>query len=40
MPRHAARSAQAANRMPDGSLLWICGVFEVIEAPVRLIYSW
>jgi uncharacterized protein YndB with AHSA1/START domain len=33
-------SYRIANRMPDGSLLWICGVFEVIEAPVRLIYSW
>ncbi len=29
-----------ANRMPDGSLLWIYGIFEVIEAPARLIYSW
>ena len=29
-----------ANRMPDGSILWIHGVFEAIEAPVRLIYSW
>jgi uncharacterized protein YndB with AHSA1/START domain len=29
-----------ANRMPDGSLIWIYGVFEAIEAPVRLIYSW
>jgi uncharacterized protein YndB with AHSA1/START domain len=29
-----------ANRMPDGTLLLIYGVFEVIEAPARLIYSW
>ena len=29
-----------ANRMPDGSTLWIAGEFEVIEAPSRLIYSW
>jgi uncharacterized protein YndB with AHSA1/START domain len=29
-----------ANRMPDGSTLWIAGEFEVIEPPSRLIYSW
>lgn len=28
------------NRMPDGALLWIVGVFEVIEPPTRLVYSW
>jgi uncharacterized protein YndB with AHSA1/START domain len=29
-----------ANRMPDGSMLWIAGEFELIEPPSRLIYSW
>jgi len=33
-------SYRIANRMPDGALLWICGVFELIEAPHRLTYSW
>lgn len=28
------------NRLPDGALLWIVGVFEVIEPPTRLVYSW
>lgn len=28
------------NRMPDGKLLWISGVFEAIEPPRLLIYSW
>jgi uncharacterized protein YndB with AHSA1/START domain len=29
-----------ANRMPDGSTLWIAGNFELIEPPSKLIYSW
>lgn len=29
-----------ANRMPDGSLLWIEGVFEHVERPRRLVYTW
>jgi uncharacterized protein YndB with AHSA1/START domain len=29
-----------ANRFPDGRLLWIAGEFEVIEPPVRLVFSW
>jgi uncharacterized protein YndB with AHSA1/START domain len=29
-----------ANRFPDGTLVWIAGVFEVIEPPHRLIYTW
>jgi len=28
------------NRFPDGSLIWIAGVFEVIDPPHRLIYTW
>ncbi len=33
-------SYRIANRMPDGSTLWIVGEFELIEPPSRLIYSW
>jgi len=33
-------SYRIANRMPDGSTLWIAGEFEVIEPPSRLIYTW
>ena len=33
-------SYRIANRMPDGSTLWITGEFELIEPPSRLIYSW
>jgi uncharacterized protein YndB with AHSA1/START domain len=29
-----------ANRFPDGTVVWIAGVFEVIEQPHRLIYTW
>jgi uncharacterized protein YndB with AHSA1/START domain len=29
-----------ANQFPDGTVLWIAGVFEVIEPPHRLIYTW
>jgi uncharacterized protein YndB with AHSA1/START domain len=29
-----------ANRMPDGRILWIAGVFELIEAPYKLVYTW
>jgi uncharacterized protein YndB with AHSA1/START domain len=28
------------NRMPDGNILWIRGVFEVIEPPHLLVYTW
>lgn len=28
------------NRLPDGSVLFISGVFEVVERPVRLTYTW
>jgi uncharacterized protein YndB with AHSA1/START domain len=28
------------NELPDGSVLWIEGVFEVIEAPRLLEYTW
>ena len=29
-----------ANQYQDGSLLWISGVFEVIERPHRITYTW
>jgi uncharacterized protein YndB with AHSA1/START domain len=29
-----------ANQFPDGTVLWIAGVFEVIEPPRRLTYTW
>lgn len=29
-----------ANQFPDGTLVWIAGVFEVIEPPHRLTYTW
>ena len=28
------------NRLPDGSEIWIVGVFEIVERPHRLTYSW
>jgi len=29
-----------ANRFADGTVLWITGVFEAIEPPARLVYTW
>ena len=29
-----------ANALPDGSTVWIRGVFEEIDPPHRLVYSW
>lgn len=29
-----------ANQFPDGRVLWISGIFEVIEPPHRLTYTW
>jgi uncharacterized protein YndB with AHSA1/START domain len=29
-----------ANLLPDGSLLWIHGLFEEINPPQKLVYSW
>jgi uncharacterized protein YndB with AHSA1/START domain len=28
------------NRLPDGTVLWIVGQFEVIEPPHKLVYTW
>jgi uncharacterized protein YndB with AHSA1/START domain len=33
-------SYRIANRFADGNVLWIAGVFEVVERPHRLIYTW
>jgi uncharacterized protein YndB with AHSA1/START domain len=33
-------SYRIANQFPDGTVVWIAGVFEVIEPPNRLIYTW
>ena len=29
-----------ANQFPDGKVLWINGEFEVIERPLKLVYTW
>ncbi len=29
-----------ANQLPDGSVLWIGGEFEVVERPTLLVYTW
>jgi uncharacterized protein YndB with AHSA1/START domain len=29
-----------ANELPSGELLWIAGVFERVEVPRELVYSW
>ena len=29
-----------ANHFADGTTIWIAGVFEVIEPPHKLVYSW
>jgi uncharacterized protein YndB with AHSA1/START domain len=28
------------NLLPDGSVIWISGVFETVERPYRLVYTW
>jgi uncharacterized protein YndB with AHSA1/START domain len=28
------------NRLPDGSVLWISGTFELVDPPRRLVYDW
>jgi len=33
-------SYRIANQFPDGTVIWIVGVFEAIEPPHRLAYSW
>jgi uncharacterized protein YndB with AHSA1/START domain len=36
----AGGAYRIGNQLPDGSVVWIEGVFELVEAPSRLIYSW
>ena len=33
-------SYRIANRLQDGTTLWIFGKFETVEPPVRLVYTW
>src|SRR5665213_2930720 len=33
-------SYRIANRFANGDVLWIAGVFEVVERPHRLVYTW
>lgn len=33
-------SYRIGNALPDGSVLWISGEFEVVEPPLRLVYTW
>jgi len=33
-------SYRIANRLADGALIWISGVFEVVEFPHRLVFTW
>jgi uncharacterized protein YndB with AHSA1/START domain len=28
------------NKLPDGTILWITGEFQVIEPPHKLVYTW
>jgi uncharacterized protein YndB with AHSA1/START domain len=28
------------NVLPDGSVLWISGEFEIVEPPYRIVYTW
>lgn len=40
MDVRAGGAYRIGNELPDGSVLWISGVFEVVEPPHRLVYSW
>jgi uncharacterized protein YndB with AHSA1/START domain len=33
-------SYRIANQFPDGSVVWILGKFEVVDAPHKLVYTW
>lgn len=33
-------SYRIANQMPDGTVLWIVGEFEIVDRPRKLVYSW
>jgi len=36
----AGGSYRIANRFADGNVVWIAGVFEEIQRPHRLVYTW
>lgn len=33
-------SYRIGNQLPDGTILWIAGEFELIERPRKLVFSW
>jgi len=33
-------SYRIGNLLPDGTVLWIVGEFEIVERPHKLVYSW
>jgi uncharacterized protein YndB with AHSA1/START domain len=33
-------SYRIANQFPDGTVVWIAGIFETIDPPHRLAYTW
>ena len=35
-----AGAYRIGNELPDGSIVWITGEFELVESPHRLVYSW
>ena len=37
---HVGGSYRIANQLPDKTILWIEGVFEQIEEPNLLVYTW
>lgn len=40
MDVRAGGSYRIGNQLPDGSILWISGRFEIVEPPRRLVYTW
>jgi uncharacterized protein YndB with AHSA1/START domain len=36
----AGGAYRIANQFPDGTVVWITGIFELIEPPHRLTYTW
>jgi uncharacterized protein YndB with AHSA1/START domain len=36
----AGGAYRIANRLPDGSTIWIVGIFDIVEPPHRLRFSW
>lgn len=40
MDVRAGGAYRIGNELPDGSILWISGTFEIVEPPRRLVYTW